>query len=212
MNATEETGQTNSPAEAIPGGESPPAEAELEATRAADLLQRALSGDDETRDQLRGVLARLSTLQAQLREWHELHGILHQLLSAFSPFYAQLRALGPAGVGSTQGRALLQDWRPCQSQVDRLRDFESNAEHLQPVSHREGTTPSRPDWGARLAALRLEMEDRLREDRWSTAGLIDLADEFHHASMAYLGLANHELGTTITTVQRVCTHLAGGLS
>jgi hypothetical protein len=208
----EGAGQAGVPGDTAPGDEIPLEEAELGAMRAADLLRRALSDEGEAREQLREVLEHLSTLQGQLCEWHELHHILHELLTAFSSFYAQLRALGPSGAGSTEGRALLRGWRPCQGGVDRLRDFESGAQHLQRFFQGEGATASQPDWGARIAALRHEMEDRLREDRWSTPGLIDVADEFHHACMAYLGLADRELGRAVTHVQRLCAHLAGGLS
>jgi hypothetical protein len=55
------------------------------------------------------------------------------------------------------------------------------------------------------------MEDRLREDRWSAEGLIDLADEFNHACDCYLSLADRELRRVVEKVQRLYTHLLGGL-
>ena len=184
---------------------------ELAATRAADRLRRALSDDDETRAQLLEVLQQLSALQAQLGEWKELHHLLHELLAAFSPFYANLRALDNTGAGPANGRTLLQGWRPCQTEVDRLMDFEISAEHIRIPRHREGGTASRPGWGARIGSLRREFEDRLREERWSIEGLVDLADEFNQACDCYLSLADRELRRSVEKVQRLYTHLLGGL-
>jgi hypothetical protein len=184
---------------------------ELATTRAADTLRRLLSTDEEARTQLLEVLQQLSSLQAQLEEWKELHHILHDMLASFSPFYADLRALSYTDARPTSGRALLRGWRPCQIGVDRLLDFESRVEHIQLFSRGERTAPSRPDWGAHVASFRREMEDRLREDRWSAEGLIDLADEFNYACDCYLSLADRELRRVVEKVQRLSTHLLGGL-
>jgi hypothetical protein len=184
---------------------------ELAAARAADALRRALSADDPARAQFLEVLQQLSALQAQLGEWKELHHLLHELLAAFSPFYANLRALGTTEAGPANGRALLQGWRPCQTEVDRLMDFESGVEHIQLPRRWEGRAAPRPDWGARIASLRREVEDRLREEQWSPEGLIDLADEFNQACDCYLSLADRELRRAVEHVQRLYTHLLGGL-
>jgi hypothetical protein len=184
---------------------------ELAATRAVDALRRVLSTDEEARAQFLELLRQLSTLQAQLGEWKELHHILHDVLMSFSPFYADVRALNFADAKPTSGRALLRGWRPCQTGVDRLLDFESRVEHIQLFYRSEKVAPSRPDWGARVASLRREMEDRLREDRWSTEGLIDLADEFDQACDCYLSLADRELRRVVEKVQRLYTDLLGGL-
>lgn len=184
---------------------------ELAATRAADALRRALSTDEKTRHQLLEVLKQLSALQAQLGEWKELHHILHEVLAAFSPFYAHLRALSSAEAGPTDRRALLRGWRPCQTEVDRLMDFESSVEYIWQPLHREGGAASQPNWGARIASLRREVEDRLREEKCSTDGLMDLADEFNQACDCYLSLADRELRRVIGKVQRLYTHLLGGL-
>jgi len=184
---------------------------ELAATRAADALRRALSTDEKTRNKLLEVLTQLSTLQAQLGEWKELHHVLHEVLAAFSPFYADLRALSHAAAGPTNGRTLLRGWRSCQTEVDRLMDFESSVEYIGQSLHREGTTASRPDWGTRIALLRREVEDRLREERWDTEGLVDLADELNRACDCYLSLADRELRRVVEKVQRLYTHLIGGL-
>ncbi|MDY7079214.1 MAG: hypothetical protein SXV54_20055 [Chloroflexota bacterium] len=184
---------------------------ELAATRAADTLRRVLSADEEMRAQFLEAFQQLSELQAQLGEWKELHHILHEVLTSFSPFYANLRALGHTDARPTNGRALLRGWRPCQTEVDRLMDFESSVEHIQLSPRREGAINSRPDWGARIASLRREVEDRLREERWNTEGLIDLADEFSQACDCYLSLADRELRRAVEKVQRLYTHLLGGL-
>jgi hypothetical protein len=184
---------------------------ELAATRAADALRRMLSGDEETREQLLSVLQQLSALQAQLGEWKELHHILHEVLAAFSPFYANLRVLDHTMAGAMNGRALLRGWRPCQTEVDQLMDFESSVEHIRLSPHRAGTTISRPDWGARIASLRREVEDRLREESWDVEGLIDLADEFSQVCDCYLSFADRELRRIVGKVQRLYTNLLGGL-
>jgi hypothetical protein len=184
---------------------------ELAATRVADALRRALATDDETRRQLVEVLQQLSTLQAQMREWKELHHILHKVLTALSPFYANLRAFGHEAAEPANGRALLRIWRPCQAEVDRLIDLEGRLEYARLSLYREGTGASRPDLGARIASLRREVEERLREEAWSTEGLIDLADELDQTCSCYLTLADWELRRVIEKEQRLCTGLLGGL-
>lgn len=185
---------------------------ELAAKRAAARVRHALANDDETRAQFVEVLEQLSALQAKVGEWQELHHLLHQLCAAFSPFYTNLRALGDTEVEPTTGRALLQSWRPCQAGVDRLRGLESSVAHIQ-LLHRPGAgdTPL-PDWGARIAALGREVEDRLMEQAWNTDGLIDLADELEQACDGYLSCTERELSRAVETVQRLYTHLLGGLS
>jgi hypothetical protein len=186
---------------------------ELAATRTADALRRALSHDEDARAQLLEVLRELSSLQAQLSEWKELHHILHEILTAFSPFYADLRALGNVQTTPHNGRMLLRGWRPCQGEVDRLIDFESRVEHIGPFLHPQGSavSPAQTNWGARIALLRREVEDRLREAQWSVEGLLDLSDEFSYACDCYLGLADRELRRIVEKLQRLYTHLLGGL-
>ena len=185
---------------------------ELAVKRAAARVRHALADDDETRAQLVEVLEQLSALQANVGEWQELHHLLLQLCAAFSPFYTNLRALGATEVEPTSGRALLQSWRPCQAGVDRLRDLESGVAHIQ-LPHRPGAGDApHPDWGARIAALGREVEDRLMEQAWNAEGLIDLADELEQACDGYLSFTDRELSRAIETVQRLYTHLLGGLS
>ncbi|MDY6875044.1 MAG: hypothetical protein SWK90_02405 [Chloroflexota bacterium] len=184
---------------------------ELAATQAADALRRALSTDEKTRSELLEVLRHLAALQAQLGEWKELHHILHQVLTAFSPFRANLYVLGRAEVKPTEWRTLLRDWRSCQTEVDQLMDFESGVEYIRHSLRREGATASRPDWGKRIASLRREVEERLREERWSAEGLVDLADELDQTCDCYLSLADRELRRVVEKVQRLYTHLIGGL-
>jgi len=184
---------------------------ELTATRAADALRRALSADDETRTQFLEALQQLSALQAQLGEWKELHHILHEMLTAFSPFHANLRILSRAQVEPAEWRVLLRGWRACQTEVDRLMDFESSIEYIRASIHRQGDIASRPDWGTRIGSLRREVEDRLREEKCNTEGLVDLADEFDQACDCYLSLADRELRRVVEKVQRLYMHLIGGL-
>jgi hypothetical protein len=185
---------------------------ELAVKRAAARVRHALANDDETRAQLVEVLEQLSAHQEKVGEWQELHHSLLQLCAAFSAFYTNLRALGDTEVEPTTGRALLQSWRPCQAGVDRLRDLESGVAHIQ-LPHRPGAGDApHPDWGARIAALGREVEDRLMEQAWNVEGLIDLAGELEQACDGYLSVTERELSRAIETVQRLYTHLLGGLS
>ena len=209
MNPPEETPTGNGHDTEV-GDAIPVDEVELAASRAAARLRRALADDDETRALLLELHQALSALQAQLREWEELLHLLHQVLIAFSPFYAHLRTLGSVETEPAGGRALLQGWRPCQVAVDRLVDFEGRMAHIR-SPHPEGGAAAWPDWSARIAALRHEMEDHLREEKWSTEGLIDLADQFNHACDCYLNVVDRELRRAIEKAQRLHTQVLGGL-
>jgi hypothetical protein len=184
---------------------------EVAALRAAGALRSLLSSDEKTRDELLMVLRQLSALQAQLGEWKELHHILHEVSAAFAPFYANLYALNQAEVGPVDWRALLRGWRPCQTEVDGLADFESGVEYIRESLRREGGRASRPDWGARIGSLQREVADRLREEQCSAEGLMDLADEFNQACDCYLNLADRELRRAVERVQRLYTNFVGGL-
>lgn len=144
----------------------------------------------------------LADLLAQAQSWADLQAALHRVLAAFSPFHAQLRAPDPQTLEPASGRTLLRVWLPCQRRVDRLMDLEAQ-------SDRAGS--ARPQWGARIASLRAEMEDRLREEMWSSEGLLDLADEFEHVCGCYLTLADDALRRTLDEARRLHARLFGGL-
>ena len=176
---------------------------ELTTVRAAEALHRALADDAPAQAQLAEAWRELTALQAALSEWAALRRALHFLLTAFSPFYAGLRTLAGrrTAAQSPARRALLQGWRPCQTAADALADCQAGAEHIRP-----------PDWGARIAALRREVEAHLREPRWSVTGLLDVGAELEHACHCYIALADGEIARVSAQTRRLQTHLGGGLS
>lgn len=182
---------------------------ELAAQRAGDALSHALSGDKTARVELQGVIAQLTELQIQMGRWKELHHLIHKVMSSFAPFYADVQAFRGDEVGPMERRGSLQDWRACQTEVDVLLDFIEG-------STAEGSTatvqrPARRDWAHRIALLRQELEDTLRDERCSASGLAELAAEFNHACGCYLSLADQELRKVVESVQRLSTRLLGGI-
>ena len=178
--------------------------AELAAARAADGLRRALAAEPETHEHLIDVLQRLSAHQDRAHTWLALRRTLHALLTALTPFQANLRALTAPTADPADARSLLRIWRPCQTEVDRLVDLAQAAGTHAPSPHQ--------NWVARIAALRGEMESRLREEAWSIPGLLDLAAEFGQTCHGTLDLIDDQLLEASEQTRRLVTHLLGGLS
>jgi hypothetical protein len=177
---------------------------ELAAQRAGDALSHALSGDKKARVELQEVVAQLTELQIEMGRWKELHHLIHKVMSGFAPFYADVQAFRGDEVGPTERRGSLQDWRACQTEVDVLLDFiEGSTATVQ--------RPARRDWAHRIALLRQELEDTLRDERCSASGLAELAAEFNHACGCYLSMADQELRKVVESVQRLSTRLLGGI-
>ena len=87
---------------------------ERKAARVRDTLQGLLSSDERTRVELQEVIAELTSLQAQIAEWVELHRLLHELLVTFAPLRAWLILPRENGFDAAERQLLLQNWRPCQ--------------------------------------------------------------------------------------------------
>jgi hypothetical protein len=177
-------------------------EVELAAARSADALRRALSNDEAAQGRLGEVLQHLSARQARTREWLALRSALREVLAALGPFRATLCAFTGPAVAPVDGGSLLRVWQSCQEGVDRVADSGGP----------ESGLADNPHWGARVAMLRSEMEDRLGEEAWSIEGLIDLADELGLVCGCYLDLVERESGWFAGETQRLYAHLLGGLS
>lgn len=184
-------------------------EAEIERAAAcvAEGLRRILAADREARDRVGEALHLLSTLQGRIDEWQELRRILQGVIVSFSPFYLRLRSLGCRERDSVDVRAVLLAWRLCQGEIDSLIDSESRMQ-VRCAVRKEGESP---DWVARVASLRRELENRLRRETWPIEELIDLADEFYHVCSCYLDWVARELHREVEMTQRLYACLFGGL-
>ncbi len=184
---------------------------ELMAEKVRETLRRSLPTDQEARAELREVITELTSLQAQLAEWKELHHLLHEVLTAFAPFHARLIPLGENGFSAAERQALLRNWRPCQDGVDMLMDFAEGVEHIGRPFRREGRELRGERWVVEIVALRLLLEDALKEDNLSPESLLELAAEFNSACHRHLALADRKLRAAVDKLQRLSTHLLGGM-
>jgi len=181
------------------------------AERVRETLQHSLPTDKQARAELREVIAELFSLQAQMAEWKELHHLLHQVVVAFAPFHARLIPFGEDGFSTAERQALLQNWRPCQDGIDMLVDFAEEIEHIGRPFRREGRELHGERWAVETVALRLLLEDALKEDNPSPESLLELAAEFNSACHRHLALADGKLRAVADKLQRLSTHLLGGV-
>lgn len=203
----EETDQT--PADV--GDEAPIERIEWMAERARQTIRDALPDDQEARSELREVVATISALQAELAEWSALHHRLHELLTAFGPFYARATSLEPAVLDASTCQALLKSWRPCQDALGRLIDFAADVQHIGPPFRRDDQHLRGGRWAVELVALQRLLEDALKEQRPSPGSIVELTETFHDACQRHLGLVGRELRTCVDKLQRVSTRLLGGI-
>lgn len=182
---------------------------EQEAKKAGEMLQ-PLVVDGQARTALRTVIATLVDLHTQLAEWAELHRRIHDLLSALAPFQTLLAAAGRSGFGSEGRQALLQNWRACQRRVDKLTDFAEEVVSIGRPFHRKGRELEGESWAVEVVALRMLVEDALKEDDLGLGELDELVDELDGVCHRHLAVADRELVAVADGVHRVLTSLQGG--
>ncbi len=181
------------------------------ADRVRETIRRALPAAGEARVELRAVIAELTTLQAQMAEWKELHHLLHEILVAFAPFHARLGPFGADGFTATECRALLQNWRSCQDGIDMLTDFACGIEHIGRPFERAGRELRGERWAVEIVALQLLLEDALKEESPSPTSVLELAEEFNSACHRHLALADRKLRAVVDKLQQLSTRLLGGM-
>lgn len=181
------------------------------AERARETLQSSLPDDQDARSELREVINELTSLQAQMWEWKELHHLLHELLAAFAPFHAQLTLIGGNGLEASEGQMLLQNWRPCQDRVDMLVDFAAAVEHIGRPFQQNGRELRGERWVVEIVALQFALEDALKERQPSPGSLLELTETFNSSCQRHLALADRKLRTVVGKLQRLSTCLLGGI-
>lgn len=181
------------------------------AERARETLQNSLPENQDARSELREVIDELTSLQAQMWEWKELHHLLHELLAAFAPFHAQLTLMEGDGLDASEDQILLQSWRPCQDRVDMLVDFAAAIEHIGRPFQQNGRKLRGERWVVEIVALQLALEDALKESQPSPSSLLELTETFNSSCQRHLALADRKLRTVVGKLQRLSTCLLGGI-
>jgi hypothetical protein len=181
------------------------------AGRAREALQQLLPDDKQVRAELRQVVSTLTSLQAHMVEWKECHHLLHEVLSAFSPFHAHLTSLREDGLSTAGRQVLLQNWRLCQERLDVLVDFTEGIVHIGNPLQRENRGLRGEPWAIEIVALQQLLEDTLKEDIPSPENLLDLADAFNSACHRHLALADRNLRTVMDKSQRLIACLLGDI-
>jgi hypothetical protein len=158
------------------------------AGRAREALQQLLPDDEQVRAELRQVVSTLTALQAHMVEWEECHHLLHEVLSAFSPFRAHLASLREDGL-STAERIV----------------------HIGSPLQRENRGLRGEPWAIEIVALQRLLEDTLKENDPSPKNLLDLADAFNSACHRHLALADRNLRRAMEKSQRLIARLLGDI-
>lgn len=183
---------------------------EQKAKQVGAMLQ-ALPADDQARADLRVVIATLVNLYAQLAEWAELHRLIHDLLAALAPFHALLASVGGSALDTEGRQVLLQDWRYCQRCVDKLADFAEEVASIGKPFRRKGRDLEGERWAVETIALRMLVEDALKEDDPGLGDLSELVEELDGACHRHLAVADCELTAVVDRTRRLLAILQGGL-
>ena len=179
------------------------------AERVNGILKRSLPPDTGARANLDEVVAAILSLQDQMSEWETLLHLLHDLLAALAPFRAGLIS-PPAGcLSATERQALLQNWRPCQERMDLLADFAESIEHIGVPFQQTGSELHGEKWVVETVALRLLLEDTLKDDDLSPRSLHELAESLAAAGHRHLALVDRRLMGVTGRVQRLLVSLLG---
>ncbi|MBN1976720.1 MAG: hypothetical protein JW918_04905 [Anaerolineae bacterium] len=178
--------------------------------RQVGAMLQALPAGDQARADLSVVIATLVDLYARLAEWAELHRLIHDLLAALAPFHALLASADGSALDAEGRQALLQDWRYCQRCVDKLADFAEEVASIGRPFRRKGRELEGERWVVDVVALRMLVEDALKEDD-PGLGLIELVEELDGACHRHLAVADRELTAVVDRTRRLLTILQGGL-
>ncbi len=182
--------------------------------RAARRLNRTLHrlalSDREAAADFRLLVPRLVTLSQQIRDWATLVRLLHAVLGSSVPFRAALR---PAGSIYSPGerQALLQNWRLCQQQLDALADFADRASTIGRPFRQERFEMAGERWAVEPIALRLLIEDALKDAQPDPEELLDLTDEFQSACQDLLEQADRALAGRLAQIEEALGGLLEGL-
>jgi hypothetical protein len=183
---------------------------EQRAKQVSAMLQ-ALPADDQARADLRAVITTLVDLCVQLTEWAGLHRLIHDLLASLAPFRALLASVDGSALDIEGRQALLQDWRYCQRCVDKLADFAEEVTSIGKPFRRKGRELEGERWAVDAVALRMLVEDALKEDGLALEGLIELVEELNGACHRHSAVADCELTAVADRARRLLTILQGGL-
>ena len=183
----------------------------LAAARVHRTLERALPTNTEARAELDEVITEIMTLLSQVAEWARLHHLLHEVLVAFAPFHAGLTLIAKGGLSAPERQVLLQNWRPCQDRLDLLVGFAEDVEHIGHPFQQAGLELRGERWAVEPVALRLLIEDALKEDNPSSESLYEMAGDFDSACRRHLALADRRLMAHAGQSQRLSICLLRGI-
>ena len=181
------------------------------AERVGGVIRRTIPSAEKTQVELHTVVAELARLQAQVTEWGQLHHLLHEALSTFSTFQAQLGLLAADDPEAGERQALLKSWVLCQDALDALAGFAEDVKIIGCPLRRDGRELRGERWVVELVALQFLFEDALKEERLSPQALLDLAEEYRVTCTYHLSLVNRELQAAVRRFGRLAPRLLGGI-
>jgi hypothetical protein len=176
-------------------------------------IRRYLLSDRTTQVQLRSFLAEMGRLQDCVGEWLELHRLLHEVVSAFTPFHTLVVTLpaSPPNVRLADRQALLYSWKPCQDTLDDLGDFAEGVKCIGPPLRRDGGTLSGESWAVDIIALQAVLEDILKEDNIQRSLTLEVSDEFNTTCHRHLIVSDRALRSALTDMHWLYGRLLGGM-
>jgi len=182
--------------------------------RAARRLNRALHrlalSEREAGADLRLLAPYLEALSRQISSWATLQCRLHAVLASSRPFRAALQPAG-AAYSPAERQALLQNWRLCQQQLDDLADFADRASAIGLPFRQDRFEMTGERWAVEPIALRLLIEDALKDSQPDPDGLLDLTDELQSACQRLLESADRGLRDGLTQLEAALGALLDGL-
>jgi hypothetical protein len=173
-------------------------------------LHRLSATDREVQAELRAVTLTLSTLTSRAQEWCTLHRLLHAVLTTMGPFRTGLWPEGNT-FSPAERQVLLQNWRPCQERLDELADFVERVRAIGSPFQQDRFELRGERWAVEPIALRLLVEDTLKEDYPDPESLQEVVDDFQDACHRHIETADRGLQDSLAQLQRALAGLIGGL-
>lgn len=169
-------------------------------------VRRLAANDRDMQADLTEVTAKLTGLIGEAQQWRTLHHLLYAVQVSADLFRGDLQPEGEA-FNSVERQALLQNWRTCQERLDALADFAERASALGSPFQQNRFELRGERWAVEPIALRLLVEDALKEEQPNPRSLQEIMADFVDTCFRHMETADRGLQESLSQLQRLLVGL-----